>query len=161
MLVGATNPCACGYNGDPKQQCKCSHASLQRHSTRLNGPLLDRIDLILHVESASRKDLMSNGKTEGSAEIRARVIDARRCQAERLSGSGACCNAEMSVSQLEHFCDLDRDADTALKDAYRRVALTGRGHFRLLRVARTLADLAGRERVERQDITEAVAYRSN
>jgi magnesium chelatase family protein len=158
-LVAATNPCPCGHAGDSRRECVCHPSAIQRYSAKLSGPLLDRIDLILRVEPPTRDELMSGKPTQGSKEIRERVVAARRRQLERLAGSGRRSNAEMTPSQVRRFCALARDARATLWRAHETVGLTVRGHDRVLRVARTLADLEGRDRLERRAIAEAVAYR--
>lgn len=159
MLVAAANPCPCGNHGDPTRVCACSEGVLARYTARLKGPLADRIELVQRVETPPRDELMSDRQTRSSAEIRQRVVAARNRQAVRLAGSTARCNAELRGSQLQRFCRLQPEARSTLYNAHRHVKLTGRGHFGVLRVARTLADLDGRDEIERKDIAEAVAYR--
>jgi magnesium chelatase family protein len=159
MLVAATNPCPCGHAGDPRRQCNCHVGARQRYLTKLSGPLVDRIDLVLQVEAPAREELMSDRVTQSSAQIRARALAARERQRERLAGTRAGSNAEMSSSQVRRLCPLTDDARATLYRAYERVGLTARGHDRVLRVARTLADLEHREQIERSDIAQAVAYR--
>jgi magnesium chelatase family protein len=159
MLLAASNPCPCGYLGDGRRECTCHPTAVQRYRAKLSGPLLDRIDLILRVEPPSREELMNGKPTQGSAEVRNKVISARGRQVARLEGTNARCNAEMTVSQVRRLCKLGREPLAALCAAHERVALTVRGHDRVLRVARTLADLDGRERISRSDIAQAVAYR--
>jgi magnesium chelatase family protein len=160
MLVAATNPCPCGHAGNTRRQCVCPANVRQRYAARVSGPLLDRIDMIMWVASPRREELTSGESTQGSAEIRARVVAARRRQAERQSATGARFNAELRASQLMRPGFLDREARAALNDAHEHINLTARGHYGVLRVARTLADLDGRGRVERRDVAQAVAYRS-
>jgi magnesium chelatase family protein len=159
MLLAASNACPCGYAGDPRRHCECHHGALQRYHAKLSGPLLDRIDLILRVDSPSRDELMSGSTTQSSAQIRARVVAARKRQLARLARMTARCNADLTPAQVRRHCRLDEQAYTALHAAHERVGLTARGHERVLRVARTLADLDGREQIERHDVAQAVAYR--
>jgi magnesium chelatase family protein len=159
MLLAATNPCPCGHTGDTRKECACSGAAIERYRAKLTGPFLDRIDLILRVDPPSRKELMNGEATQSSRDVRARVIEARRIQTDRLAGTAARCNGEMSVSQVRRFCSLGREAHTALCEAHDRVGLTARGHNRVLRVARTLADLEGRAEITRGDVAQAVGYR--
>jgi magnesium chelatase family protein len=159
MLLATSNPCPCGHQGDNRRECNCSPVAVQRYSSRLSGPFLDRIDLMLRVEPPSHAELMDGQATQSSAEVRARVVDARRIQAERLAGSRARCNADMTPSQVRRFCALDREARDVLFLAHERVGLTARGHDRVLRVARTVADLDGRDHVARADMSQAVSYR--
>jgi magnesium chelatase family protein len=159
LLVAATNPCPCGYKGDPRRQCSCHPTVAARYRARLSGPLLDRIDMILRVEQPRAREVTAEDDPEGSRPIRERVIAARAVQERRLRGSRAACNAQMTHSELRRLADLDPAARRALHDAHERAGLTMRGHDRVLRVARTLADLDGTLRVERRHVTQAVAYR--
>lgn len=159
MLLAATNPCPCGNAGSPRRYCDCHPSVLQRHTAKLTGPLLDRIDLVLRVESPPREEIMSGKTTQSSSEIRQRVIAARGRQIARLSGTGATCNAEMTPSQVSRYCRIRGEARAALYAAHDRVGLSVRGHDRVLRVARTLADLDERERIAREDVAQALAYR--
>jgi len=159
MLVAATNPCPCGRKGDPRHVCQCPPGALQRYASRLSGPLMDRIDLILRVESPPREQLMSGPATQDSANLRSRVSKARRRQAARLAGTRAHCNADMSPSQTASHCRLEHEARKYLYRAHDEVGLTVRGHDRVLRVARTVADLEGRDRITSADVAEAVGYR--
>jgi magnesium chelatase family protein len=160
MLVAAANPCPCGLAGDPRRNCKCHIAVVRRHSARMRGPLIDRIDLQLRVDSPEKEELMSPESAQSSAEIRARVLAARRRQTERLAGTAARCNADMNGWQIGRFCVLGTDERKTLLDAHDRGKLSARAHYRILRVARTLADLAGRERIDCNDVAEAISYRS-
>jgi magnesium chelatase family protein len=159
MLVAATNPCPCGHMGDARRQCSCPNASLRRYSAKLSGPLLDRIDMIVRVESPTREELMSNPGGPESPSMRARVESARARQVERLAGTGAHCNGELSPAQVRLLCPLEPSARRTLYAAHERLRLSVRGHDRVLRVARTLADLDGREVIVRGDVAQAVAYR--
>ena len=159
MMLGTTNPCPCGHLDDPRRDCNCSAAAVQRYRTKLSGPFLDRMDMRLRVDPPSRAELMDDKPTQSSSEVRARVVAARRIQVDRLAGSAARCNAEMSPSQVRGFCALDRSARSVLCMAHDRVGLTARGHDRVLRVARTLADLERREKIGRDDVNQAIAYR--
>jgi magnesium chelatase family protein len=159
MLLAATNPCPCGHAGDPRGRCQCDPRAVDRYDTRLSGPLLDRVDIVLRVESPSREELMSEPPTQSSAEIRSRVLAARERQAARLSGTLARCNADLTPAQVRRTCRLGDGAQAVLRAAHERVGLTVRGHDRVVRVARTLADLQGREVIEREDLAQAVAYR--
>jgi magnesium chelatase family protein len=158
-LIAASNPCPCGHAGDPRLDCACHPSVRRRYLAKLSGPLLDRVDIQLRADPPSRQELMADADGASSEEVRAAVTAARRRQQERLAGSGARCNAEMGASELRRLCPLDRRARDALEAAHDRVGLTARGHHRALRVARTLADLDGRDRIEQGDVAEAVAYR--
>jgi magnesium chelatase family protein len=159
LLIGATNPCPCGYQGDQRRECACHPTVASRYRARLSGPLLDRIDMILRVEQPRARDVMAETDPEGSRDIRERVLAAREVQGRRLRGSPAACNADMSHAQLRRLANLDGAARVALHEAHERAGLTMRGHDRVLRVARTLADLDGEERVGRTHVAQAVAYR--
>jgi magnesium chelatase family protein len=161
MLVGATNPCPCGHLGDPRGSCSCPEPSLRRYRAKLSGPLLDRIDMIVRVESPTREELMSAPGPPQSAEMRARVAAARFRQIERLASTNARCNGELGPSQLRLVSRLEPAARAALYGALDRLRLSVRGHDRVLRVARTLADLEGRDPITRGDIAQAVAYREH
>jgi magnesium chelatase family protein len=160
-LLGAANPCPCGHAGDSRRACTCHPAAAQRHSAKLSGPLFDRIDIVAHVQPPSREELLSDAPEEGSRETRDRVVAARRRQTERLAGSGARCNAEIAPSDLHRRCRMTTAARDILAGAHDRVGLSARGHHRVLRVARTLADLEGAERVARPHMAQAVAYRDS
>ena len=161
MLVAASNPCPCGHYGDPRRDCSCPPAVLARYRAKLSGALLDRIDIVLRVEQPSRAELRKEGEPEASAAIRARVIAARMRQQDRLSGTAAACNAQMTPGELRRLCRLDGAARRALADAHERAGLTMRGHDRAMRVARTLADLDGSDAVQRRHVAQAVAYRAH
>jgi magnesium chelatase family protein len=158
-LVAAANPCPCGYRGDPKRPCDCLGSMIARHSARLSGPLRDRIDLVLKVDTPPRGDLMAQEPNRASAEMRERVVGARERQAERLAGSTVRCNAEMTAAQVRRYCGLTPDGWSSLDSAHGRVKLTARGHFSILRVARTIADIEGCEGIEGKHVAEAVGYR--
>lgn len=159
LLVAATNPCPCGYKGDPRRECICHPAVAARYRARLSGPLLDRIDMVLRVEQPRARDVMDEADPEGSSEIRERVMAARTVQERRLRSSPAACNAQMSHGELRRTADLEPAARRALHDAHDRAGLTMRGHDRVLRVARTLADMDAAKRVARRHVAQAVAYR--
>ena len=157
MLVAATNPCPCGFAGI-EDRCRCSEADLRRHRRRLSGPLLDRMDLLVAVHRPSECDLQAPPVTS-SAAVHQRVASARERQARRLSGSSAGCNGELDARLLQRLVRLDGGADHVLSRAYVTGALSPRGRHRVLRVAQTLADLAGRDRVIRDDVLGALALR--
>jgi magnesium chelatase family protein len=156
VLVAATNPCPCGHA--PSGRCRCTMTELSRHARRLSGPLLDRIDLVVHVQRPAAERL-AQAPTASSEAERTRVLAARERQAARLDGTGALCNAHMDSRLLRRHLELADDAELPLLDAYRRGDLSARGRDRTLRVARTIADLAGRDRVERDHVIAALGYR--
>jgi magnesium chelatase family protein len=156
MLVAATNPCPCGHA--PGRRCRCTDADLSRHGRRLSGPLLDRIDLVVHVQRPAAEHL-TQAPTACSEVERARVLAARERQATRFEGTIALCNAHMDSRLLRRHVDLADEAELPLIDAYRRDDLSARGRDRTLRVARTIADLAGKVQVEREHVIAALGYR--
>jgi magnesium chelatase family protein len=157
MLVAATNPCPCGFAG-VGDRCRCGEAELRRHQRRLSGPLLDRMDLLVSVERPGEHELRSP-PTSDSATARARVAHARERQHRRLRDSGASSNGEMDVRLVRRHAQLDGGAEQALGHAYASGALSARGRHRVLRVARTIADLEGHERVSTADLLTALALR--
>ena len=160
-LVAAMNPCPCGFLGDTVQACSCSFQDLRRYRKRLSGPFLDRIDLFVDVPRLSVDELFDTRRNEPSATVRSRVMEARRVQWERLeSVFGSFCNAQLDVDQLRASCVLKRDAEDLLKRAVVRFALSARAHARILRVARTIADLDSSERIAAQHVAEAVQFRA-
>ena len=157
MLVAATNPCPCGYAGD-LDRCQCSEADLARHRRRLSGPLLDRIDLVAHLQRDRAHDLSSAPLTS-SAAARERVGRARERQAQRLRECGASVNAHMDARMLQRLVRLDEKGQELLRDARERGLLSARGQHRVLRIARTIADLSESRRVRPQDVGAAIALR--
>jgi magnesium chelatase family protein len=157
MLVAATNPCPCGFAG-VDDRCTCGEPDLRRHRRRLSGPLLDRMDLLVDVRRPDAEELGAAAR-RSSAEVLARVTEARERQRRRLGESGAACNGEMGVRTVNEVVRLDGRADAELHRAYKYGWLSARGRHRVLRVARTIADLAGRQRVSREDILLALSLR--
>jgi magnesium chelatase family protein len=159
MLVAATNPCPCGFAGS--RRCRCTEADHARHRRRLSGPLLDRIDVLLNVGRPTAGALGGAGEGTTSAAARQQVVVARERQARRFAGTPATCNADMSVAQLRRHARLDERGDRLLRDAYDRGTVSARGHQRVLRVARTIADLAGRDSIAAADVAHALGYRQD
>jgi len=159
MLVAATNPCPCGFASEP-DRCRCQEAELARHRRRLSGPLLDRLDLLVTVGRPRAAELAAPARTT-SAAVRERVRAARERQARRLAGTPALCNGQMDARLVRQHVRLGPAAAAALAGAYERHRLSARGHHRVLRVARTLADLAGRDRVDVRDVMTALAHRQH
>jgi magnesium chelatase family protein len=157
MLIAATNPCPCGFAG-AGDRCVCGEADLRRHRRKLSGPLLDRMDLLVGVERPTEHELRS-GPIVRSEQARTRVAQARRRQERRLAGTGACCNGEMEVGLVRRLVRLDADAERALTRAYAAGALSARGRLRVLRVARTIADIEDRDDVTRADVLVALSLR--
>ena len=158
MLVAATNPCPCGFAGD-EQRCTCTEADVARHARRLSGPLLDRIDLAIPVHRPAAETL-AGAAAHDSATLRASVVEARERQGARLAGTGLACNAEMDATLLREHARLDEDGELALGEAYEQGGLSARGHQRILKVARTIADLAGSDPVRAEHVGAAVSLRA-
>ena len=157
MLMAATNPCPCGYAGE-RERCRCSEADLARHRRRLSGPLLDRIDLLVSMERATADHLAGEAATS-SAQARERVVEARERQAARLRHAGVLVNAQMDAPMLRRHVKLDERGERMFARVRERGLLSGRGQHRALRVARTIADLAHRERVEAEHLSRALSLR--
>ena len=159
MLVAAMNPCRCGYYGDGSGRCRCNENDVRRYLSKVSGPMLDRIDIQLEAPSLKYRDLTSE-KGESSAAIRARVNAARRVQQERFAGEGIACNAQMNASHIEKYCRLGREEAELLKNVFDVMGLSARAYSRIIKVARTIADMEGHENIKSMDISEAVGYRS-
>ena len=160
MLVCAMNPCKCGWHGDPSGRCRCSPTSVAQYMSRISGPLLDRIDMIVEVPALEFQELSRRTPAEPSSEIRKRVIAARELQHKRFEGTRITVNAAMESAQMRCCCALDAEGEAMMRDAFEAMHLTARAYDRVLRVARTIADLAGSERIEAVHIAEAVQYRT-
>lgn len=159
MMVAAMNPCPCGYLGDPKHDCTCTPLMIQRYRTRLSGPLLDRIDLHVEVPRVPHRDLADPKDGETSAAVRARVEAARAIQRERLGCFGVHANARMQTRHIRKFCILDAEGERLLETVTDRLGLSARTYTRILKLARTIADLAGEERIRQPHLAEAIQYR--
>ena len=160
MLVCAMNPCKCGWYGHPSGRCKCTEAAVKKYTEKLSGPLLDRIDLFIEVPALEFEELAAKEhKEESSAEIRQRVNAARARQVDRFGPAGPPCNAQLGPDELKDCCALDEPCQAMMKGAYERLGLTARGYDRILRVARTIADLDGAEAIAPEHLAEALQYR--
>lgn len=159
MLVASMNPCPCGNFGS-STPCKCSPHEIHKYVNRLSGPLLDRIDLQVEVDSVSYDDLRSKVKAESSAAIKERVEKAREIQRERFKGSGIFTNSEMTNAMLEEYCAISKQSEQLMEIAFDKLKLSGRANARILKVARTIADLDGAQNIETRHIAEAIQYRS-
>lgn len=159
MLIAAMNPCPCGYLGDSQHDCNCTPQMLQRYRTRLSGPLLDRIDLHVDVPRVPHRDLADPNDGESSEIIRARVDQARNIQRHRLAPFNLPANAAMQPRHIRRFCKLDPDGEKLLEQVTEKLGLSARSYSRILKVARTIADLAGSEQIENHHLAESIQYR--
>ena len=160
MLVAAMNPCPCGYYGHPTRACTCTAAAAARYMNKISGPLLDRVDLHIEVPPVEFSHLSSGEKAESSAAIKARVNAARAVQRARFAGTDIVSNATIPTGKLQEMCPMSDAAKTMLAGAFERMGLSARAYDRLLKVARTIADLAGSETLEVAHVAEAIQYRS-
>lgn len=159
ILVAAMNPCPCGWHGDPERACTCSPAMVMRYSKRISGPLLDRIDIHVDVPRVNYEKLTSERPAEASATIRARVIEARQRQAQRFRGTALHTNADMGPAEVRRWCRLDDAGQSLMRAAMRQLQLSARAYHRVLKLARTIADLAGSEAIVPAHLAEALQYR--
>src|SRR5579862_1370928 len=161
MLAAAMNPCPCGFFGDPTRECHCSPPQIQRYVSKISGPLLDRIDIHIEVPAVKYKELRGTGVTEDSAAIRERVLRARALQTERFAGEKKVfSNSQMPPKLIRKFCAIGEDGEKMLENAVARMGLSARAHDRILKVARTIADLDGSQNVETRHLGEAIQYRT-
>ena len=160
QLIAAANPCPCGFLGDARRQCVCSPTQVRKYLTRISGPLLDRIDLHVEVPRLSPHELMTRQVGESSQSVRERVVKARDLQIARLASENLSCNAQMGPRQTRDFCALEAGASDLLKNAISQLALSARAYDRILKVARTIADLEATETIQLHHIAEAINYRT-
>ena len=160
MVIAAMNPCPCGFFGDPKRRCTCSEQKIRRYLNRVSGPLLDRFDIHVEVPAVEFEELRAKESAECSADIKKRVNKAREIQQRRFEGSSTTCNAKINASQFERFCVIDKNAEKELKNAFEKLGFTARAYDRVLKVARTIADLDGEEIIQSHHVLEAIQYRS-
>ncbi|MBQ0067909.1 MAG: YifB family Mg chelatase-like AAA ATPase [Phascolarctobacterium sp.] len=161
LLVAAQNPCPCGYLGDPVHQCSCKPKDIENYHHKISGPLLDRIDMQINLVRVEFNELQNKAPGESSADIRKRVIAARNIQLQRLTGTGFYCNAQMGRREVEKFCELDETAAKMLEKYFGALHLSARSHDRVLKVARTIADLDKSTNIQAKHIAEAIQLRTN
>jgi len=160
MLVCGMNPCRCGWWGHPSGRCRCTPAMVEKYVSRISGPMLDRMDLHVQVPSVEFDAMRRKENPETSAEVKRRVDAARAIQSARFAGTAVTCNAHMTPAMVGQFCKLDEAGERILRAAFSRMGLTARSHDRILRVARTIADLEGEEQISAAHLAEAVQYRN-
>ena len=160
MLVCAMNPCKCGWYGDPSGRCTCTQKAVDQYRSRISGPLLDRIDMIIQVPAVHYEDLRRRKEAEPSAVIKQRVDYARKVQHRRFGESTGMCNARMGPTELRYYCKLDDESDELMKMAFETFRLTARSYDRILKVARTIADLDDCDKINSDHLAEAIRYRT-
>ena len=158
-LIAAANPCPCGYFGDNVKNCTCLPGQITRYQKRLSGPILDRIDIFLNVPAVRTNDLVDLPTGESSKEVRTRVQKARDIQQKRLGLLNLISNSEMSTRQVKEICSLDEESKQLIMSAINKFHISARGYVRILKVARTIADLEGTEDIRSKHIAEAIQYR--
>lgn len=159
-LVAAMNPCPCGYYGHPTRECTCSENAVRKYMNRISGPMLDRLDLQIEVPPVNFSEMNSKSQEETSQTIRERVIAARKIQQERYRGAGITCNARLTPKLLQQYCTLSTEGEELLQVAFESLGMSGRSYDRVLKVARTIADLSGSENITEDHIAEALQFRS-
>ena len=160
MLIASMNPCKCGYFGDSRRQCTCTPTQVNRYRSRISGPLLDRIDIQVEVSNVDYEDLSSTENSETSAEIKKRVNKTRKLQLERYKDYNIYSNSQLDAGMLKKFCPLGEEENAILRAAFDNLGLSARAHSRILKVARTIADLENSENIKSEHIAEAIQYRS-
>ena len=160
MLVAAMNPCPCGYLSDPIHPCSCTPIAIHRYRSRISGPLLDRIDIHIEVPAVKYRDLADRSEAESSANIAQRVERSRELQLERYNGTKIHCNAQMTPRFIKKYCELDASGNRMLELVTDRLGFSARTYNRILKVARTIADLDAEDNIHEQHIAEAIQYRS-
>lgn len=160
MLVCAMNPCKCGWYGHPSGRCRCTERDVRRYHSKISGPLLDRIDLIVEVPALDYEELSRRSSVERSADIKKRVNAAREIQRRRFGGDGTMCNAHIGSREMSEICALDADGEALMHAAFDSMRLSARSYDRILRVARTIADLDGQKNISAEHIAEAIQYRT-
>ena len=159
QLIAAMNPCPCGYYGDPVKPCTCSSATVTRYQKRVSGPLLDRIDIHIEVPRVEYEKLSDDRLGEPSATVQSRVEKAREHQRKRFEGTQLTCNADMHPAEVRKHCQLDDTCRSLMRSAMNQLQLTARAYHRVLKLARTIADMAGSECIQPAHLAEALQYR--
>ena len=159
VLIGALNPCPCGYYNDPVKECTCSPAMVTRYQKRISGPLLDRIDIHIEVPRVEYEKLSDDRLGESSAAIRSRVTAARERQHHRFKGTALLTNADMGPAEVREYCPLDDAGRSLLRAAMQQLQMSARAYHRILKLARTISDLAGSEKIQTLHLAEAIQYR--
>ena len=159
MLVAALNPCPCGYRSDPRRDCNCTPPQIERYMGKISGPLLDRIDIHVEVPAAEFKELSSKKPGTSSELIHEQVVNARKAQLERFQGTTINYNAQMTSRQIRQYCKLDSQCMNILKVSVNELGLSARAHDKVLRLARTIADLESCDQIQINHLTEAINYR--
>ncbi len=160
MLCASMNPCPCGNYGSSKRRCTCTPNDIRKYRAKISGPLLDRIDIQVEVDGVEYDDLVDERREESSAQVKARADSAREMQRRRFAGSDLSTNAEMGEKEMRAFCKLDKEGEEVLRSAFDRLRLSARARARILKVARTIADLAGAENITAEHLYEAISYRT-
>ena len=160
QLVCAMNPCRCGWRGHPSGRCTCSDREVAKYVEKISGPLLDRIDLHVSVPAVEYASMRRKETPESSADVKRRVDAARAVQTARFAGTSVTCNAHMTAPMIREFCRLDHAGDALMQSAFERMGLTARSHDRILRVARTIADLDGAADIGPEHLAEAIQFRN-
>jgi magnesium chelatase family protein len=160
MLVAAMNPCPCGYYGDPNNECTCTIPQIQRYRSKISGPLMDRIDIHIEVPAVKYRDLASRESGESSREMKKRIDSARKTQLDRFKGMKIYCNAQMTNRHIKKFCQIEEASQKLLEIAIDKFGLSARAYTRILKVARTIADLEGQENIQPSHLSEAIQYRT-
>ncbi len=160
LLVAAQNPCPCGYAGDQENVCSCSPSQLNKYSSKVSGPLLDRIDIVVRVQRVKKSQLMNRVNSESSADVKKRVINARKIQQDRFRKDFISSNNEMTNKEIEKYCDLNESGKSLMEQAINNLKLSARAYMRVLKLSRTIADLDGSKSIETKHIAEALQYRA-
>ena len=160
MFVASMNPCPCGYFGSKDKECTCSPTSIEKYMGKISGPLLDRIDIQIEVSAVKYQKLEDESQSENSEKIKERVNKARKIQQQRYKEVGIYANSQLTPKLVNKYCKLDKESKEILKNAFERLGLSARAHGRILKVARTIADLDEKENIDSSHIAEAIQYRS-